>query len=255
MKNYFYMIFSFTNWLFFSLQVIHAIREVGTSLIICDMLVYCSFCNYQFSENVLKLLMVKKSCFLFLCIKYILMNFALLWCFNFLTQYTNNIPMFFNHFQHQYMTAPSNELKPVFSLLTELLVSMEGKWRGKPRGFSISCLSLIVKHLFPYCFLVVGLNPNNFMSEFGNFILYLVFFYFQVYIIKRIYIIMALILVEIIRTVYIYIEDCQRKFQSSVWWFFFKMLEDPVQGQRIKVVIDGVTDSAGTAYDGLLGIN
>lgn len=37
--------------------------------------------------------------------------------------------------------------------------------------------------------------------------------------------------------------------------FFFKMLEDPVQGQRIKVVIDGVTDSAGTAYDGLLGIN
>lgn len=31
------------------------------------------------------------------------------------------------------------------------------------------------------------------------------------------------------------------------------MLEDPVQGQRIKVVIDGVTDSAGTAYDGLLG--
>lgn len=36
---------------------------------------------------------------------------------------------------------------------------------------------------------------------------------------------------------------------------FFKMLEDPVQGQRIKVVIDGVTDSAGTAYDGLLGIN
>lgn len=90
-------------------EVIHAIREVGTSLIICDMLVYCSFCNYQFSENVLKLLM------------------------------------------HQYMTAPSNELKPVFSLLTELL-----------------------------------------------------------------------------------------------------MLEDPVQGQRIKVVIDGVTDSAGTAYDGLL---
>lgn len=90
-------------------EVIHAIREVGTSLIICDMLIYCSFCNYQFSENVLKLLM------------------------------------------HQYMTAPSNELKPVFSLLTELL-----------------------------------------------------------------------------------------------------MLEDPVQGQRIKVVIDGVTDSAGTAYDGLL---
>lgn len=26
-----------------------------------------------------------------------------------------------------------------------------------------------------------------------------------------------------------------------------------MQGQRIKVVIDGVTDSAGTAYDGLLG--
>nr|XP_022315418.1 ubiquitin carboxyl-terminal hydrolase 24-like [Crassostrea virginica] len=90
-------------------EVIHAIREVGTSLIICDMLVYCSFCNYQFSENVLKLLV------------------------------------------HQYMTAPSNELKPVFSILTELL-----------------------------------------------------------------------------------------------------LLEDPVQSQRIKIVIDGVTDGAGTSYDGLL---
>lgn len=63
MKNYFYIIFSFINWLLFSLKVIHAIREVGTSLIICDMLIYCSFCNYQFSENVLKLLMVKKCCF------------------------------------------------------------------------------------------------------------------------------------------------------------------------------------------------
>nr|XP_022315423.1 ubiquitin carboxyl-terminal hydrolase 24-like [Crassostrea virginica] len=73
------------------------------------MLVYCSFCNYQFSENVLKLLM------------------------------------------HQYMTAPSNELKPVFSILTELL-----------------------------------------------------------------------------------------------------LLEDPVQSQCIKIVIDGVTDGAGTSYDGLL---
>ena len=44
------------------LQVIHAIREVGTNLIICDMLVYCSFCNDQFSENVLKLLMVSVHC-------------------------------------------------------------------------------------------------------------------------------------------------------------------------------------------------
>ncbi|XP_062568779.1 ubiquitin carboxyl-terminal hydrolase 24-like [Saccostrea cucullata] len=90
-------------------EVIHAVREVGTSLVICDMLVYCSFCNYKFSETVLK------------------------------------------HLMHQYMTAPSNELKPVFSLLTELL-----------------------------------------------------------------------------------------------------MLEDPVQVQRIKMVIDGVSDSSGTSYDGLL---
>lgn len=117
--------------------------------------------------------------------------------------------MFLNHFQHQYMTAPSNELKPVFSLLTELLVS------------TVFLILLIEKHLFPYCFLVVGLNPDNFMSEFNNLFFVYFFFHFQLYtcIIKGI---LALILLEIILAVYIYIQNCERNFQSSAWWFYFR---------------------------------
>ena len=39
-------------------QVVHAIREVGMLESVCDMLLYCSFCNEAFSTNLLKQLMV-----------------------------------------------------------------------------------------------------------------------------------------------------------------------------------------------------
>lgn len=61
-------------------EVVHAIREVGYLESVCDMLLYCSFCNETFSTTLLKQLML------------------------------------------QYMTASANELKPVFTLLTDLLV-------------------------------------------------------------------------------------------------------------------------------------
>ena len=44
-----------------------------------------------------------------------------------------NVMMSFLLFQHQYMTAPSNELKPVFSILTELLV---GNRNWSSQGFT-----------------------------------------------------------------------------------------------------------------------
>ena len=38
--------------------MVHAIREVGMLESVCDMLLYCSFCNEAFSTNLLKQLMV-----------------------------------------------------------------------------------------------------------------------------------------------------------------------------------------------------
>ncbi|KAL3868453.1 hypothetical protein ACJMK2_041259 [Sinanodonta woodiana] len=61
-------------------EVVHAIRETGNPLpSICDMLLYCSFCNEAFSTTLIKQLML------------------------------------------QYMNSPANELKPIFSILTDLL--------------------------------------------------------------------------------------------------------------------------------------
>lgn len=61
---------------------------------------------------------------------------------------------------------------------------------------------------------MVGLNPDNFMSEFNNLFFVYFFFHFQLYtcIIKGI---LALILLEIILAVYIYIQNRERNLRDD----------------------------------------
>ena len=102
------------------------------------MLVYCSFCNYQFSENVLKLLMVSVHC----CKIWRLgVTFYHYWlCFYVISCPSDfDVMMSFHLIQHQYMTAPSNELKPVFSILTELLV---GNRNWSSQGFTLNKVAI-----------------------------------------------------------------------------------------------------------------